>query len=82
MRSWMRALPSTRNAVSPAVMLATDSLILLPVILVSERLKFQFYVELITFILVFAETAAKTGMIMVFGEITVPAPGVDYQRVL
>jgi S-adenosylmethionine synthetase len=28
------------------------------------------------------ETAAKTGMIMILGEITVPAPGVDYQKVI
>jgi S-adenosylmethionine synthetase len=28
------------------------------------------------------ETAAKTGMIMVLGEITVPPPGIDYQRVI
>jgi hypothetical protein len=28
------------------------------------------------------ESAAKTGMIMVLGEITVPAPGIDYQKVI
>lgn len=28
------------------------------------------------------ESASKTGMIMVFGEITVPSPGVDYQKVI
>lgn len=31
---------------------------------------------------VIAETAAKTGMIMVLGEITVPAPGIDYQSTI